>query len=371
MNRTILIVEPSASGHRLHYVRILVASCIQRDLPVVVLTTPEAQSHENWALHLGGLSAELGVMTGTDDILGDAVRASRDLHTRRTVIPDGDHYISSLVRTGWAGSGKLSVLVMRANAQSGSGVARALRTGIKRTALIAAGTRRAVEVHVLRSPLDERGGVLRWVPDPVELSVSDEATHEVRRLLARHAQRKWIGVFGRVTERKNLPLILRALEQVSLSAGLLIGGSVDDDVEVQVASQLVELRRRGIPVVRLATPVSDELLDSAIASADCVVAAHSNEGPSGIVAKSASAARPMVLSGARSLRRDAARLPGQAEWVPLSASAIASAIERALTKPSVPVPPPLGSEEFVGALIPETRGPASASFDRTIPGEHR
>jgi glycosyltransferase involved in cell wall biosynthesis len=133
-----------------------------------------------------------------------------------------------------------------------------------------------------------------------------------------------LGVFGAVTARKNIDMIIDAIEN-DPKFGLLIAGSIDEGAYTSL-EKLEILREKGRLVV-FDGGLDEESLDSAIAAVDIVVAAHSNEGPSGIVAKGAFLGKPLVLGGAKSLKRDARQLGAQAVWTKLSAPAIHSALE--------------------------------------------
>lgn len=352
MPMRVLIVEPSAEGHRLYYVRLLLQYAQDAGVDVTLLTTTAATSHANWGLHLAGSLASATVLTSDAVLLADMARRARELDVTRTVIPDGDRYLVDLARRGWVGSSDLSVLIMRPEVPSGPIVVRVIRTAVKRALIVLAQTRRHVNLVALRSPLAKRRAWVRWLPDPVTIDATDEAIRAVEQQTADFGVRRWVGVFGRITARKNLPLVLDALVAVTEPVGLVIAGSVDDDVEIAIEPAMRSLAERGVPILRLAPPVTDELLDSALSFVHCVIAAHSNEGPSGIVAKAAVSGARLVLAGAASLRSDARALPDRAEWVPLDANELAKAIDRALTRTKPGPSAASGPQVFVSTLIP-------------------
>jgi glycosyltransferase involved in cell wall biosynthesis len=160
--------------------------------------------------------------------------------------------------------------------------------------------------------------------------------------------RYWLGVFGAITPRKNLHLIIESIiEQTDI--GLLMAGSIDPQVSKTIAPLLAQFTSNGGKVYQISGPLTDAEFDSAIAAVDCVVAAHSNEGPSSVVLKAVAAGRRLVLAGAKSLQKDAAHLRGQATWSDLDVKALRRAIRQAQTLP----PPPTvehSAEEFVKSL---------------------
>ncbi|MDJ1114457.1 hypothetical protein [Microbacterium dauci] len=329
---------------------------------MTLLTTASARMHENWSLHLGHVLADVVVEVAEFVELRVVVERSFLLGSDRTVIPDADRYLLPLTISGWRGSGALSALVMRPSVPSGAYLARHARTLFKRSAMHVARLRRGVDLFVLRSPLIAKGGGLQWIPDPVTLNVSERGTQLVEQSVSRHGDRRWIGVFGRITARKNLPLILDAVGLLKGSVGVLVAGTLEHDVEMAIAGRVADLTEAGVPLVRLEPPVTDEMLDSSIAYADCVVIAHSNEGPSGIVAKAAAIGTRLVLSGAKSLRTDASAIPDRATWVPLEAGALAVAIDRALVAVRPVATRTFGPDAFVHALIPGLAGSRSSGL---------
>ena len=349
----VLIVEPNPSGHRLSYVALVARACLSQGATVVLRTNPHALAHENWSLHLGPLAADIDVRTDKDHTLGELARMARHLRATRTIILESDNYLPSVLMSGWNGHGRLSLLVMRDEVQAGNVLWKGARTFLKRSVAIAVSARRGVDVRVLRSPLDRRGGLLKRVPDPVELSDTPDERENIRSGMIASGKTAWIGVFGRITERKNLPLILEAVWRIRDTCGLLIAGSLDDDARSALLEFEASGKRDGMVVIELPAPVSDNTLDSAIAVVDCVVAAHSNEGPSGIVAKAAALGRPLVLSGAKSLMRDAKALPGQAEWVELRIDELCGAMNRALSADVSAANERFDAVSFVEQLIPE------------------
>jgi hypothetical protein len=97
--------------------------------------------------------------------------------------------------------------------------------------------------------------------------------------------------------------------------------------------------------------LEDVELDSAIAAVDCVVLAHSNEGPSGIFGKAVMSGTRLIASGASSLRQDAQAVATHATWTPLSADAIARAMGDAAAADRPAAVPDMGTARFTSALL--------------------
>jgi hypothetical protein len=75
--------------------------------------------------------------------------------------------------------------------------------------------------------------------------------------------------------------------------------------------------------------LSESELNSLTSQADCLVLAHSNEGPSGLLLRGVEAGSRIVCAGAESLRRDAQRMKG-ARWVPLEVENLTRALSEAV-----------------------------------------
>ena len=239
---------------------------------------------------------------------------------------------------------------MRADGQTiESRLLRQARGVAKKTLAFSAGLYPRVRVSALRSPLVHRRGPLRWAPDPITLSCTAGQITNMRARLEGHGDRYWIGVFGVITARKNLPLIIQAiLDQPDV--GLMIAGSIDAEVSEEIAPLLAKFAAAGGHVLQLSETLTDAEFDGAISAVDCVVVAHSNEGPSGVVLKAAASGRRLVLAGAMSLKRDAAYLGEQAMWSPLDVEALSQAIAQAKRMPEPRSTVKVGAEGFLAAL---------------------
>jgi hypothetical protein len=127
-------------------------------------------------------------------------------------------------------------------------------------------------------------------------------------------RRTWFLVAGLINERKNIPVIARALSgELAVSSGLVIAGRITTSALTEANRDLDEYERRGGRLVVINRFLDEQELDYLVDVVDCVVCAHSNEGPSGILLKAVAAGQRSVVAGARSLRREQADLDG-CEW---------------------------------------------------------
>ena len=349
--RPVLIFEPNGSGHRPYYVRLLVDHLKSESRRVIVVTTAEARATAEWHAHLWGIEPSNFFEIDTPDL---SLRGLHDLADSadaiRVVVPDGDRFVAPLARHGWRGRSTVAVLVMRPDASGEDAPpVRAVLGVAKKLAIWAAGVRRGAEVFALRSPLQQRRWPIHWVADPVTLRRHPPALVSVRRRLESAGDRYWVGVFGAIDPRKHLHVIAEALQGVD-GIGLAIVGLVSADAESLAEGALMKLTELGVPVVRWDDAPSDDEFDAAIQSVDCVVVGQFHEGSSGVTSKAAAAGRRIVLAGANSLRRDAASIPGQAEWVALTAEGIRAGVLAAMRSQNSVEAPLLGSDDFVRAL---------------------
>ena len=346
----VLISEPEPAGHRLSYVRLLVDACRSQGRRVLVRTTATAVESVEWYRSLSAITPEVALHPPEAFELSHLAQAATDAGASLTILPEGDRYLWPILRRGWSGAGELSLLVLRADGQPGvAPLLRQARGAAKKMLIWGAGLSPRVRVSALRSPLVRRRGPFHWAPDPVSLSCSAEDIGRMRERLAAYGDRYWIGVFGCISSRKNLPLIISSILDQS-DVGLMIAGPIDAEVSEAMSPLVEKFAAGGGRVLHLSGFLTDAEFDSAIGAVDCVVVAQSNEGPSGIVAKAVVSGRRLVLAGARSLKRDAQHLGEQAIWSPLGSEALSQAIRQASSLPEPRNTLNLGTEGFLEAL---------------------
>lgn len=345
------IVAQGHAGHRLMYVRLLAEAALDRGLvPVIVISAAARQSVE-FDLHLRDLmhSARFIALDSVDvkavlDVLPTDTRSA-------TVFPEGDAWLRALAfrRTAWPGGAQ--ILVMRPSGQSSHPVLRTLQSAAKAGLRMVGRMRPGVSVRSLRS-VTERAKL--WtLPDPVRVGGTKEGAHSLRLEWSRSAPNQitwWVGVLGALNARKNVGLIAEAVASMpGRQVGLVVAGHCSDG-EAAMTSWLAPALSTGVPVIRVGKHLTDDELDSMVRALDCLVLAHSNEGPSGMLGKAKAVGTRLVLSGAISLKRDARNLGDGTLWVPLSSAALAEAIGLTLR---LPAPPPRSSglSDFTSGLL--------------------
>lgn len=349
-----LIVEPNPSGHRLYYVRLLAQAAAVRGDEVVLALSDEASATDESGLHLSGLAESVTIVSAHDFGVDAVAELSRRYDAVITVVPDGDRFAMRLARTrGWTGRGTVSVLIMREVAQPGElGLLVAAKSRIRTTLFRRAARLPGVRLSVLKSATWREDSSFASAPDPVTLACADDDVWKLRDTWDLDADSYWFAVLGAIFDRKNVPLVASAVRNAGPeNVGLLIAGRCDPGAAQAMAEPLAELERAGARVVVVDRLLSELELDAAVTAVDCVVLAHSNEGPSGLFGKAAAAGTRVVAAGALSLRDDARHVPELASWVPLEAAALAEAlrIARTLPRPSAVLMPE--ATRFAEALL--------------------
>lgn len=319
--RGIAVVELDPAGHRLRYVRFLLAAVApERRLllvPAAVRASPEL------AEHLSDLVTEVVELPPSRPAAMRLAVATARTRGLRLVVPDGDKHVAPLLLAlarGGLGHVAVSLLLMRTALPGGPEPA---TVGMALKPVLAGVLARLPGVRV-RFLTDAFGVVVRRrgfpgiapVRDPVEVRSpvpapvphegnpgSDGATrsspHE------REPARGFsVGVFGVISARKNLPILLAALagapdDDPVAGVHLVVAGRCEPDVRacLERSPEAAALAAAG----RL--HVDDRLLredefDAAVAGVDVVAVLHDNDAPSGVVAEAAARGVP-VLGPAR------------------------------------------------------------------------
>lgn len=349
-SRQILVIEGNPDGHRLFYVALLAAAATAAGDTVTVGTTREAASSLEWSVHMGTVSPLVKVLFLDDYSLGAISAVASSLKSDHVVIPDGDSFVYELSRgKRWSAPGTVSALIMREKGQYSAvpGLTK-LMTLVKTALFLIASTHRRVEVRVLKSAPWRGFSLLPVSRDPVTMIRPDG--QDSRSLVPEGGF--WFGVVGSVGYRKNLPLVAAAIASLNRSdLGLIVAGQVDSRVLDLAEPYLQRIRHNGGSVEIVDRLLGESEMDQVIAEVDCVVLAHSNDGPSGILGKAAAAGTRIVAAGAATLRSDCRHIGPGAHWVALTEQALAVALALATTKPR-PQPRLVASpEDFATNLL--------------------
>src|SRR5690606_5680222 len=109
----------------------------------------------------------------------------------------------------------------------------------------------------------------------------------IRELFGLPQDRRLVGIFGVIEERKNAPMVLDALDAAGLDdVDLVLGGGIWEEVWAWINALPPERRKR---VITHDGFLSDLEMDQLVAAVDCCPIALTNNGPSGIMGKALAA----------------------------------------------------------------------------------
>lgn len=351
----VLLAEPRISGHRLAYVKVLAEEALGRGHSVHVGLPPGARESAEFQTHIAGLIHRISVISIEHFNLQSLETISSALDVARTVVTDGDTLALQLARRGrWRGSGRLSVLIMRENVQQKNSLPIYwAKNSLKKAVIRGVALVPRVDLAVLKSATWSGSSKLRVAVDPVQISCSQSDVDAVRTDWRMNRSTYWFAVLGAITSRKNVPLLARSISQVSnADVGLVIAGRIDPTIRQEIEAVITELRASSTSVILVDRTLTDAELDAAVTAADCLLLAHSNEGPSGLLGKAACTGTRVLAAGARSLQVDTQALEGLAEWTELDEDTIAAAMIRAVHSDLGEATISSGSESFLKALLP-------------------
>lgn len=356
-SRRLVIAEDDPNGHRLVYIRHLVEFASDAGAAVTAVVTPNVRDSEQWQLNLDSVSSRIHVHLVKTIDLASLGRVTKTLGAEHTVVTDGDFLAMRLGAFGrWMGAGTLTVLLMR-DPEDEVPETWKRRLVLACKALLLWRARRVAEVNIvgLRSALAQPTGDEAVALDPLERHATDADVARLRTEWQLRDDRFWYGVVGAVTARKNLPLVAQAVELAAAadgaaSTGLVVGGPCQNGVLRDAGPHIERLRALGIEVVIVDRVLGPVEFDAAMQAVDCLVVAHSNEGPSAAIARAGMHGVRVVAAGAHSLARDVTRLP-VASWTELDVPAMAAAMSAIRSSDVLAEPLELGTEQFCATLL--------------------
>ena len=291
-----IVLERSGSGHRLAYVSLLARHLIRDEWTWA--TSSQASQSAEAKLHFGSLGG-----WSTQHIDGNifsvtiqSLRLARRLNAV-LVIPDADMYLVALLALApvhW-GTIRCHLLVMR--------------TAPPRLAPSLANARIFLKVATLRllrkiptcqinfltdcfGVVTKRRGYpgLHPVKDPIEPPVPLGLGCRVEKIYHGFS----IGIFGHLTQRKNIDLILAAARS-SVDVSIVLAGKIDTETRYM----LEQSTDRSLLSAQGRLHIQDELLDdstlsSRLASVDVVAVLYDNDMPSGIMGRAIAVGTPVI-----------------------------------------------------------------------------
>lgn len=193
------------------------------------------------------------------------------------------------------------------------------------------------------------GALVKRLRDP---DVCEAHSRDRVALRERHGlpvDRQIVGVFGVISERRNVPLIWESMQAAGVDADLLLAGAQDDDVRAWVEATAAANPGK-VHIFDAFLP--NQLIDELVAASDVAPIALTNNGPSGIMGKAIAAGVPVVTAGSvvRAAEVKAAGCGLAAELTPAS---LGGAIKQVLASEGTRESriPPATPEEFARNLL--------------------
>lgn len=193
------------------------------------------------------------------------------------------------------------------------------------------------------------GWIVKRARDPHYASAHADERDRWREELGLPLDTTLVGIFGEVSERKNAPLILEAIDAAGLDAHLVVAGNITQEVQAWIDG--LEPHDRDRLHVRGGFLPNEEL-DMFVAAVDFVPLALTNNGPSGIMGKAAAAGVPVVTCGS-TVRAREVRSTGAGRACDFTAGSIGAAMAEVVSPGfrMPPVPEPVTPEEFAAVIL--------------------
>ncbi len=357
----VVVLETEAIGHRLHYLAHLVGAI--GAARCTVLTSGSAVESEEYSLLVAPITGATVVLPEARSpraVLDAAIDAALRSGARTLVVPEVDPFLVPLLLALLRRPRlplELRLLLMRTTTVGGPEPLRPA-TLVKPVLVAVLRLFRQTRMFFLTDAfgvVTRRRGYrgLQAVQDPV-----------LRTDPVEHARPPWfppagpltVGVFGVVSPRKNLPVLVAALRDAP-DAVLVVAGRLFPEVRAYVDgdADVARLIAQGRMVVvdRLLDPAE---LGDALAAADVVAVLHDNDAPSGILAEACLRGTPSLVPEGGWLAEVVAAT-GTGEVVPLTAAGVAGGLARVARDPGRYAPAirrsaqRLGTSDFTERLL--------------------
>jgi glycosyltransferase involved in cell wall biosynthesis len=313
-----VIVEPDPGGHRFQYVSHVVGRAVTRG-DVVLLTSTGAASSTEFQTYLGDAPIKVDerftdIYPPTAEMVDAVVEycASGDVET--VFVMDADKSLKRWWRDAagpmrrLARRPKVVFLLTRYPARLSPfdriGWMHRIAKGSLSLLAMSTGTLSRVVSLAGRDDMG-KGTLVKLVRDPAICGAHSRDRASIRDSLDLPQDRKLVGIFGVISDRKNVPLVAAALELGAPDAQLLLAGQLEPDVATWLEGQPQQTKQR----IRVFEGfLSNDVLDLLVAASDVVVIAQNNNGPSGIMGKAVAAGVPVLSAGSKVRARELAAL---------------------------------------------------------------
>lgn len=376
MSATVL-VEPDYAGHHFQSVAVLTEHLRPRG-PVVLLTSVGALASEPAQEFLDGVDVEVrevfdAVAPPTAAMVAAVVAVCRETEVSDVVLLDADQALKRWWREAPRALRSLPrgrrprvvFMLTRYPARARLTDRWLYRLKLPKAVLAvvsrANGSVQRVAGYAGRDDTS-RGIVVKRTRDPNICLAHSRDRVALRERYGLPQDRRIVGVFGVMSERRNVPMIWEAMRTAGIDADLLLAGKQDDDVRAWVAD-LVAANPGRIHVHDDFLP--NQMIDDLVACSDVAPIPLTNNGPSGIMGKAVAAGVPVVTAGSvvRAREVTATGCGVAAELSPESIGAALAQVLAVSDRPWVSKIPPATEKDYVEAMLGLRLGPIT----RTTP----
>lgn len=336
---TTLVVEPDSRGHRFEAVS-HVFDVASRAGDVLLVTSNGAMQTDTYREQLGNVAIKTeerfsSILPPTREIAEVVADICRRVEVDTVVVMDADQ---SLKLWWWVAPRALRKLkkkprivfmLTRYPARLGltDRVGWKLRITKATLAIVAMMTGTLHRVAGFAGREDTAPGwLVKRARDPAICTSSSRDRATLRPQLGLDPDRKLVGIFGAIGERKNAAMTLESILAADLDADLVLAGGFDDVVRAWYAGLPADQKAR---VFARDEFLSNDELDRFVASVDVIALIMTNNGPSGIMGKALAAGVPVVTAGSTVRARELAATNG-GEAADFSVPSIGAAIGKVL-----------------------------------------
>lgn len=359
-----LILEPDPGGHRFQYVRHVV-ELASKDGDVLLLTSRGAQQLPEFENYLAGMPVSVherfdSIYPPTAEMAEAIAEIAREQDLLQALVMDADQslkrwwQVAAQAFRGLSPRPRVVFLLTRypATLTLTDRLGWAHRVAKGGLSVLAMSTRTLSRVVTLAGRDDTSAGALvKRVRDPAICGAHSRERQLLRTSLGLPHERRLVGIFGAISDRKNVPLVTEAVLASGDDADLVLAGGIEPDVAAWLAQQPAATHAR---IIQRNGFLSNDELDQLVAASDVVMIAQNNNGPSGIMGKALAAEVPVLSAGSVVRARELA-VTGGGVSTELTAAAVAQGIRRLLDAPPGPGTgqhlPPATAESFAAVLL--------------------
>jgi glycosyltransferase involved in cell wall biosynthesis len=316
----ILVLDPSLSGHRAFYLRLLLPALLELSPDVTLVTGRGARESPEFHAHLEEIAERVHLECVLPSLDGSLIRqgstklrglmeAIADHRPEHVFVPSADHLTqimgakSQFRRARYPEGVEMEALMMR------GGFAYPFR-GMKqwvqdRLSLLAIERAPWTVLHYVDpipyELLRRRGGPIarrvRLLPDPVD-SPKPMDREAARRRLGVPEDGRYVGSVGMIDTRRGIDRLIWAFAKapLDLEDRLLLAGPSSAEVRSLLTGPMAELVRRN-RIIAIDRYFDNEEFVAAVSALDVVCAAHPHQiGSVSIVIRAAAAERPVLTS---------------------------------------------------------------------------